>query len=81
MTPLVARIIAGEEDDNLLEHIRTLEYMRSTSARGLSPGEEATLSKCWDRLEQLTHPTRKPLTGAQNALAHLLMLEITGSLP
>lgn len=81
MTPLVARIIAGEEDDNLLEHIRALEHLRAVSARGLSPGEEATLSKVWDRLEQLTHPTLKPPTGAQNALAHLLMLEITGRLP
>lgn len=54
MNPLRARILAGLEDDRLLEIIDDLERMTIFGRR--SPGEDMTLAVALARLDQITQP-------------------------
>jgi len=54
MNPLRARILAGLEDDRLLEIIDDLERMTVFGRR--SPGEDVTLAVALARLDQITRP-------------------------
>lgn len=55
MTPLQIQILVGKADHKLLDVIDDLNHARLLG--GLSPGEEATFSMAWERLDFLTHPT------------------------
>lgn len=56
MTPLEVQILIGQKDNELLEIIRRLEYIRDKKdgGNGLSPKEEITLNRCYERLEEIT---------------------------
>lgn len=54
MNPLRALIVAGLQDDRLLEIIEDLERMTSYGTR--SPGEDVTLAVALARLDQITRP-------------------------
>lgn len=72
MTPLELKILAGDEDERLLEHIDFLERAREQSARGLSPVEERTLQHTWLRLDQITNPDRDPPSAGANLMAAMI---------
>jgi hypothetical protein len=54
VNPLQLRILLGDEDNNLLHHIKTLEWHLRNDC--LTPGEQETLMMCWERLERITQP-------------------------
>lgn len=58
MTPLMLRIMTGQEDTMLLHHISALEAMSSgrNGSAGISERERATLALAYERLEFITRP-------------------------
>ena len=56
MTMLEVQIVRGEKDDELLDLIRRLEYIKAQKdgGNGISPREQVTLDRCYERLEEIT---------------------------
>ena len=56
MTILEVQILHGEKDSELLDLIRRLEYIKDKKdgGNGLSPREQVTLDRCYERLELIT---------------------------
>ena len=63
MTPLQLRIMLGQEDPRLLEHIAKLESFGA----GVSPGERETLAMAYERLDIVTTPDGSYWTKAQRS--------------
>lgn len=58
MNPLMLRILLGDEDTRLEEHITMLEAHKShaTASAGFADGEQRLLDVLYARLEEITRP-------------------------
>ena len=56
MTILEIQILQGQKDSELLDLIRRLEYIKDKKdgGNGISPREQQTLDRCYERLESIT---------------------------
>jgi hypothetical protein len=55
MSPLHLKVMMGQEDERLLEHLAFLDRA-ATQGRGLSPNENFLRLAIWERLDMITAP-------------------------